>query len=202
MKKSALLRPTHAGHEESRACVEHLWSRADASGGDHARNRKGQRRAQTSQSGCRRLLIVAMVRRGRRFESVRGLCKSPARRGFWVQPDLQGRQCAVGMEPFMELSSLGRRLWGAQTLEMAQVHDQQPIETFGADGSHEALRDRVRSRCADRCPDDLDAFACEDGVELAGEFAVAVAAGKSWAKVSMTDLRSGNRKALFPGPFK
>jgi hypothetical protein len=45
-----------------------------------------------------------MVRRGRRFESVRGLCQSAVQRRFCVQPDLQGRQRAVGMEPIMELS--------------------------------------------------------------------------------------------------
>jgi hypothetical protein len=61
------------------------------------------------------------------------------------------------------------------TLEMAPVHDQQPVEALGADGADEALRNGVRSRCADRCADDLDALACEDRVEVACEFAVAVA---------------------------
>jgi hypothetical protein len=45
------------------------------------------------------------VRTGRRFESVRGLCKSPARRGFCIHVDWQVQPRAVGMEPFMELSS-------------------------------------------------------------------------------------------------
>jgi hypothetical protein len=43
-----------------------------------------------------------MVRRGRRFESVRGLAKSPLT-GVSVQNDLLFVACAVGMEPFMEL---------------------------------------------------------------------------------------------------
>src|SRR5207248_6043079 len=41
---------------------------------------------------------------GRRFESIRGLCKSAARRRFLVQTDLLVVEGAVGMEPFMELS--------------------------------------------------------------------------------------------------
>jgi hypothetical protein len=45
-----------------------------------------------------------MVRRGRRFESARGLCKSAARRRFYVQVDLQVQPRAVGIEPIMELS--------------------------------------------------------------------------------------------------
>src|SRR6266513_4541695 len=45
-----------------------------------------------------------MVRRGRRFESVRGLCKSHANRGFSCRSNLHELQHAVGMEPFMEPS--------------------------------------------------------------------------------------------------
>jgi hypothetical protein len=52
-------------------------------------------------TGCREKY---MVRRGRRFESVRGLCKSPANRGFTFRIYLHALQYAVGMEPFMELS--------------------------------------------------------------------------------------------------
>ena len=43
---------------------------------------------------------------GRRFESVRGLCKSPGNRGFSFRLDLQDLQLAQGMEPFMELTGL------------------------------------------------------------------------------------------------
>jgi hypothetical protein len=60
------------------------------------------------------------------------------------------------------------------TLEMAPVQDQEPVEALGADGSREALGDRVRLRCADGCADDLDALAGEDGVEVAAELAVAL----------------------------
>jgi NAD(P)-dependent dehydrogenase (short-subunit alcohol dehydrogenase family) len=43
-----------------------------------------------------------MVRRGSTVRVVRGLCKSPARRGFCVQNDLRIELRAMGMEPFME----------------------------------------------------------------------------------------------------
>src|SRR6266498_2046303 len=55
---------------------------------------------------------------GRRFESVRGLCKSPVNRSFCVQVDLLLVECAVGMEPFMELSvsdRLGDRVSSGNT---------------------------------------------------------------------------------------
>src|SRR6266508_4242235 len=48
--------------------------------------------------------LAVIVGGGRRFESVRGLCKSAAKRRFFVQSDLLFVAPAVGMEPFMELS--------------------------------------------------------------------------------------------------
>src|SRR5436309_1270740 len=45
-----------------------------------------------------------MVRRGRGFESVRGLCKSPGNLAFFVRIDLLLVDRAVVMELFMELS--------------------------------------------------------------------------------------------------
>ena len=59
-------------------------------------------------------------------------------------------------------------------LEVASVHDQEPVKAFGADGANETLSDRVRLRRSHRCPD-LDAFADEDGVKVASELAVAIA---------------------------
>jgi hypothetical protein len=56
--------------------------------------------------------------------------------------------------------------------EVASVHDQEPVETLGADGADEALGGRVRLRRSHRGLDDLDAFAGEDGVEVPGELAV------------------------------
>ncbi len=65
------------------------------------------------------------------------------------------------------------------TLEMAPIQDQQPVEALGASGADEALRDRVCLRRARRCPDDLDALAAEDGVEVACELAISVADQKA-----------------------
>jgi hypothetical protein len=59
-------------------------------------------------------------------------------------------------------------------LEVTLVHDQEPVETFGADGADETLGGCVRLRRSHRRLDDLDAFACEDGVEVTGELAVTV----------------------------
>src|SRR5215831_12207604 len=64
-------------------------------------------------------------------------------------------------------------------LEVAAADDQQPVETFGADGSYEALGVGVRLRRADRSMDDLDTFAAEDLIEGGGELAVAVVDQKS-----------------------
>jgi hypothetical protein len=60
-------------------------------------------------------------------------------------------------------------------LEMASVHDQQPVEALGTDGADEALRDRVRLRRSHRRLDDLNSLACEGRVEACCELAVAVA---------------------------
>src|SRR5215217_427908 len=60
-------------------------------------------------------------------------------------------------------------------LEVSAVEDQEPVETLSANGADEALGDRVRLRRAHRCFDDLDAFACEDGIEVARVLAVSVA---------------------------
>src|SRR5215813_5748832 len=60
------------------------------------------------------------------------------------------------------------------TLEMATVHDQEPVEAFAANGADEALGDGVGLRRAHRCLDDLDALACEDGIEVARVLAASV----------------------------
>jgi hypothetical protein len=71
-------------------------------------NRSRGEAAKTSESCCRRLRPVAERSAwqggGLRFESGRGLCKSPARRRFCVHVDLHVQPRAVGMEPIMELS--------------------------------------------------------------------------------------------------
>jgi hypothetical protein len=59
-------------------------------------------------------------------------------------------------------------------LEVTLVHDQEPVETFGADGADEAFGVSVRLRCAERRLDHLVPFAEEDLVEGGGELAIAV----------------------------
>jgi len=54
------------------------------------------------------LLTPSLVRRGRRFESVRGLCKSPAKRDFSFRIIyLRIVQLDAGMEHIMGLPRLG-----------------------------------------------------------------------------------------------
>jgi hypothetical protein len=73
---------------------------------------------------------------GRRFESVRGLCKSAANRRFLFRLHLQSRQCAVGMEPFVERSGSQR------AIETAKIDRIQPKE----DGHRAFLADEPATR--------------------------------------------------------
>jgi hypothetical protein len=59
-------------------------------------------------------------------------------------------------------------------LAVTAVEDQQPVETFGADGADEPLGDRVRLRSSHRRLDDPDALASEDLIERAAVLAVAI----------------------------
>jgi hypothetical protein len=60
------------------------------------------------------------------------------------------------------------------TLKLPVAADQEPVEAVAADGADEAFGERVCLRSAKWGADDLDAFASEDVVEDAAEFAVAV----------------------------
>jgi hypothetical protein len=86
--------------------MEPLWSPwlqqvAMGRESDGPKNRRNTRKPlPVAATRCRR---QAQVRRGRRLESVRGLYKSPAKRGFFFRVHLLGTQRAVGIEPFMEL---------------------------------------------------------------------------------------------------
>ena len=75
-------------------------------------------------------------------------------------------------------------------LKVAAVDDQEPVEALSASGADEAFRDRVGLRRTDRCLDDLDALACEDGVEVAGELAVAVADQEAQLRRALSDCPS------------
>ncbi len=59
-------------------------------------------------------------------------------------------------------------------LKLLAAADQEPIEAVASDGADPAFGERVCLGCAKRGADDLDAFAAEDLVEGATEFAVAV----------------------------
>jgi hypothetical protein len=59
-------------------------------------------------------------------------------------------------------------------LELSAAGDQEPIEAVAASRANEALSDRVRLRRSKWRADDLDAFAFEDVVEVAAEFAVSI----------------------------
>ena len=58
--------------------------------------------------------------------------------------------------------------------EVAAADDQEPVETFGSDGSDEPLGVRVRLRRSHRSVDHADSFAAEHLVEGSGELAVAI----------------------------
>jgi hypothetical protein len=86
----------------SRAQVEHLRSRADANARNcqrRARPRKPHYYLRTAAIGCPACDRAEMVRRGRRFESGRGLCKGPVKQGHPTQPDLHKLQYVLSVEP-------------------------------------------------------------------------------------------------------
>ena len=83
---------------------------------------------------------------------------------------------------------------GAQyALKVTAVDEQEPVEALSASGADEAFRDRVGLRRTDRCLDDLDALACEDGVEVAGELAVAVADQEAERRRALRDVQASWR---------
>src|SRR5438046_9119637 len=72
---------------------------------------------------------------------------------------------------------------------MTAVQDQQPVQTLSADGSDEALRDRICLRRPHGRLDDPDSFAAEDLVEGAAVLAVAVADQEAYAVVSEVEAK-------------
>lgn len=67
-----------------------------------------------------------------------------------------------------------RHVLGQHCREMVAVDDQHPVQQFAADSSNPSFGDRVRLRCPHRCAQDVNTLAGEDGIEHAGELAVAV----------------------------
>src|SRR5918994_350552 len=66
------------------------------------------------------------------------------------------------------------RVDAEHVLELAAVDDQDPVEAFASRRADPALGVGIGVRGSDRRSDDRDAFATEDLVEAAAEFAVAV----------------------------
>jgi hypothetical protein len=84
-------------------------------------------------------------------------------------------------------------------LEVAPVHDQRPVQTLGANRAGEALGDRVRCRRTYRRLANRDAFAAEDGVEVACELAVAVADQETQRRWALAE-RPGELAGLLGDP--
>ena len=64
---------------------------------------------------------------------------------------------------------------GEDPLQMLVVQDQQPVETFGANGPHRPLRHAIRLGRANRHAKDLNPTASKHLVKAVGEFLVPVA---------------------------
>jgi hypothetical protein len=83
--------------------------------------------------------------------------------------------------------------------EVVAVDDQKPVEALGAGGADEALGERVCLRRSHWRLDDLDSFAGEDGVEVAGELAVAVADEEAKRRSLLPEC-PGELSGLLGGP--
>src|SRR5262249_12133978 len=79
------------------------------------------------------------------------------------------------------LAVVVRDIGAEYSFEVAAAEDQQPVETFGADGADEALGVGVCPWCADGRVDHFDPLAAEDLVEGGSELAVAVMDQKAHA---------------------
>jgi len=90
--------------------MEHLWSQADATGGNRWQMRRARKRlkqAETVAVGCDQLPRGPDGKEGVDGSSPsEGSAKTPhvGAFSFLVQADLRFVELAVGMEPFMELS--------------------------------------------------------------------------------------------------
>jgi len=73
--------------------------------------------------------------------------------------------------------------------EVAAADDQEPVETFGSDGSDKPLGVRVRLRRSHRRVDDPDSFAAEHLVEGSGELGVAIVDQEAGSFEELVKLR-------------
>ena len=60
------------------------------------------------------------------------------------------------------------------SFEVPSVHEQEPVETFAADGADPSFDVGVRARCAYRCADGPDPLAAKHLIERRRELAVAI----------------------------
>jgi len=78
------------------------------------------------------------------------------------------------------------------TLEMTNVCDQYPVQTFGSNGPNEPFRDSVRLRGLNWRTNDSDALGMRRGIKAVREFAIVVSNQK------MNGVRCGNSIRLTP----
>jgi hypothetical protein len=72
-------------------------------------------------------------------------------------------------------------------LELAAAEDEEPVETFAADGADSALHVRVCVRCADGGADGLDVFALEKRIECSRERGVSVVGQEPHLSVAVVE---------------
>jgi len=98
------------------------------------------------------------------LDAVDGCCVGAAVRLGWSEVERAVRTLPVVV----------RHVDAKRVFEVAAAEDEEPVEALVSDRAYEPLGVSVRSRRADRCADDGDAFAAKHLVESAAELAVAV----------------------------
>ena len=86
------------------------------------------------------------------------------------------------------------------TLEMTNVCDQQPVQTFGSNGLNEPFRDSVRLRGLNWRTNDSDALGMRRGIKAVREFAIVVSNQKMNA-LRLLGERPSNLSRLLRDPL-
>src|SRR6266536_2174161 len=73
-------------------------------------------------------------------------------------------------------------------VELAAADDQHSVEALAANSAHPALHESVCVRCLERCADDIDVLAREEGVEGARELGVAVMDQEPQLSIAVVEL--------------